>query len=458
MRTVTLKVETQDLANRQLQMTVEVPAEKLEAAMRSAARRLATKTSIPGFRPGKAPYDVLLQRLGESAVFDEAIDTLGQQVYREALESTSLQPFAPGSFDEVVSQEPLVLRYTVPLQPVIGLGAYRDLRIPVESPEVTDEALESFLEELRQGQALIEPADRPAQLSDVVLVDIRAELPAQEEKPAETLLRQDGASVLVSEANDWPIPGIAERLVGLKAGDDRDFDYTFPEDYPTENLRGKAAHFHLQCHEVKSRFVPEWTNELARSLGDFEDLLDLRTKARKSLGEQARQRGEAEYREKVLQAVVDAASVEYPPQLLEEELTDLVRDLEMRLRSQKLSLADYLKIQKKTEQDIRADLEPTAQGRIKRGLVLSEVAEAEKIEATEEEVTAEIQKMVEQSKDIGDSLRKVFDNPTGRRRIAVDLVTEKAIARLASIARGEAQAEPVADAAAAAPAEQVEKE
>jgi trigger factor len=156
--------------------------------------------------------------------------------------------------------------------------------------------------------------------------------------------------------------------------------------------------------------------------------------------------------------VVDAASVEYPPQLLEEELTDLVRDLEMRLRSQKLSLADYLKIQKKTEQDIRADLEPTAQGRIKRGLVLSEVAEAEKIEATEEEVTAEIEKMVEQSKDIGDSLRKVFDNPTGRRRIAVDLVTEKAIARLASIARGEAQAEPVADAAAAAPTEQVEKE
>jgi trigger factor len=98
--------------------------------MRSAARRLASKTSIPGFRPGKAPYDVLLKRLGEAAVFDEAIDTLGQEIYREALENASLQPFAPGSFDEVVSQQPLVLRYTVPLQPVIGLGTYREIRIP----------------------------------------------------------------------------------------------------------------------------------------------------------------------------------------------------------------------------------------------------------------------------------------------------------------------------------------
>ena len=453
-----MKVETQDLANRQLQMTVEVPPEQLEAAMRSAARRLASKTSIPGFRPGKAPYDVLLKRLGEAAVFDEAIDTLGQEIYREALENASLQPFAPGSFDEVVSQQPLVLRYTVPLQPVIGLGTYREIRIPADDPEVSDEALEAFLEELRQGQALIEPAERPAQPSDVVLVDIRAELPADGEKPAETLLRQEGASILVSETNDWPIPGIFEHLVGLKAGDEKEFDFTFGDDYPSENLRGKAAHFHLQCREVKSRLVPEWTNELARSLGDFEDLLDLRTKARQSLGQQARQRAEAEHREKVLAAVVEGASVEYPPQVLEEELTDLIRDLEVRLRSQKLSLADYMKIQKKTEQEIRADLEPAARARIKRGLVISEVAEVEKIEATEEEVTAEIEKMVEQSKDVGESLRKVFDTPTGRRRIAVDLVTEKAVSRLASIARGEAEAEPVAEAAEAAQPEQVEKE
>jgi len=453
-----LKVETQDLADRQLQMTVEVPPEQFQAAMRSAARKLATKATIPGFRPGKAPYDVLLKRLGEAAVFDEAIDTLGQEVYRQALESAALEPFAPGSFEEVVSQQPLVLRYTVPLQPKIDLGSYLELRLPFEEPEVSDEALEAFLEELRQGQAVIEPAERPAQLSDVVLIDVHAEIPADGDRPAETLVRQDGASVLVAESTEWPIPGISAHLVGLKAGGETEFDFAFGDDYTSESLRGKTARFHVVCHEVKSRFVPEWTNDVARSLGDFEDLLDLRQKARQGLIRQAQDRAESDYREKVLNAVVEGATVEYPPQILEEELTDLLRDLEARLRSQKLSLADYLKIQKKTEKEIRGELEPSARARIKRGLVISEVAEVDKIEATEDEVTAEIGRMVEQSKDIGESLRKVFDTPTGRRRIAVDLVTEKAMRRLASIARGEAEAIPTPEAAGATNPEQVKKE
>ncbi len=453
-----MKVETQDLADRQLKMTVEVPPEQLATAMRSAARRLATKTRIPGFRPGKAPYDVLLKRLGEGAVFDEAIDSLGQEVYRQALESADLQPFAPGSFDEVVSQQPLVLRYTVPLQPKIDLSSYKELRMPFEEPEVTDEALEAFLEELRQGQAVIEPAERPAQLSDVVLVDVHAEIPVDGEKPAETLLRQEGASVLVAESNDWPIPGIAAHLIGLKAGDENEFDFTFGDDYPSEGVRGKTAHFRIHCHDVKSRFVPEWTNELARSLGDFEDLLDLRQKARQGLARQSGERAESEYREKVLSAVVEGATVEYPPQILEEELTDLLRDLEVRLRSQKLGLADYLKIQKKTEKELRAELEPSARSRIKRGLVISEVVEVEKIEATEDEVTAEIHRMAEQSKDVGESLRKAFDTPTGRRRIAVDVVTEKAMKRLASIARGEPESPTAAEAADSTDPEQVKKE
>jgi trigger factor len=453
-----LKVETQDLTNRQLQLTVEVPDEQLEAAMRSAARRLASKTNIPGFRPGKAPYDVLLKRLGEAAVFDEAIDVLGQEVYREALESASLEPFAPGSFDEVVSQRPLILRYTVPLQPSVELGPYRELRFPFEEPEISDAALESFLEELRQGQALIEPADRPAQLGDVVLIDIRAEIPAAGDTPAETLLRQDGASVLVSETNDWPAPGIAAQWVGIKAGETREFEHTFADDYGSESLRGRTANFHVVCHEVKSRFVPEWSNDLAKSLGDFEDLLDLRSKARKSLADQALRQAQAEYNEKVLAAVTDGATVDFPPQLLEEELADALRDLEARLRSQKLTLADYLKIQKKTEDELRSELEPAVRGRIKRGLVISELAEAEKIEVADEEVTAEIDKMVEQSKDVGESLRKVFDSPVGRRRIAVDLVTQKVISRIASIARGEAHAEAGPADAAGTDKEQVKTE
>ncbi|MEW6566704.1 MAG: trigger factor [Chloroflexota bacterium] len=436
-RDTTLKVETQDLEDRQLRMTVEVPDDRLAAAMRSAARKLGSKTHIPGFRPGKAPYEILLSRFGEETVFEEAIEGLGQEVYRQALETASVEPFAAGSLDEVVSRAPLVLRYTVPLPPKVDLGSYRDLRLPFESPAVSDEAVQAFLEELRQSQALIEPADRPAQLSDVVAIDIRGELLPKEGENPQTLLNQQQAPVLITQDLDWPVPGASAHLVGLKAGEEREFEYTFPDDYRTESLRGRTARFHLTCREVRSRTVPEWSDDLARNLGEFSDLHDLRLKVRQSLENEARRRAEGEHADQVVQHVVDAAQVSFPPQLVAEELDDMLKDLDFRLRSQKLGLAEYLRIEKKSEEDLRRELEPRARERIRRALVLSEVVEVEGLEAPDEEIQAELDRMVAEAKEKGENIRKVFDHPTGRKRIAVNLLTQKAIQRLVAIARGE---------------------
>lgn len=436
----TLKVETQDLESRQLQMTVEVPGEQVERAMRTAARRLGSRTKIPGFRPGKAPFDVLVSRLGEEAVFEEALDTLGQEVYREALENASIEAFAPGMLNEVVSRTPLVLRYTVPLPPEIDLGAYRDLRIPFGPAAVTDEAVNEFLEELRQRQALIEPAERSVQLMDVVVADVEGEIPAAGDRSAEPLVRQQNASVLVSEDLDWPVPGVAQHIVGMKAADEKEFDFTFPEDYPAEGVRGRTGHFRLTCKEVKSRTVPEWSDDLARNLGDFADLLDLRLKVRQGLEDQARRRAESDHADNVVVKVVEGATVSFPPQLLEEELDDMLKDLDIRLKAQKLSLAEYLKVERKTEQELRKELEPRAHTRLQRALVLSEVVEAEKLEVTDEEIEAEIDRLASGANERAESMRKVLDHPAGRKRIAVDLLTQKAVARLVSIARGEAPA------------------
>ncbi len=435
-----MKVETQDLENRQLRLTVEVPEDRVAAAMRSAARKLGSKTRIPGFRSGKAPYEVLLSRFGEDTVFEEALEGLGQEVYRQALKTADIEPFAPGTLDEVVSRTPLVLRYTVPLAPEVDLGAYRDLRLPFEPPPVTPEAVEAFLEELRQSQALIEPVDRPAQLSDVIVVDVRGVLLSQDDSQPETLLDQKQASVLLSEGLDWPVAGAATHFLGLKAGDSREFDYTFPEDYPNESLRGRTAHFQVSCREVRSRTVPEWSDELARSLAEVSDLEGLRARVRQSLEQEARRRAEDDYAEQVVDRVVEQARVTFPPQIVAEELDDMLKDLDFRLRSQKLSLAEYLRIEKKSEEDLRRELEPRARQRIRRALVLSEVVEVEGLEASEEEVQAELERMVAGAGDMGENIRKIFDHPSGRKRIAVDLLTQKAIQRLVAIARGEAPA------------------
>jgi trigger factor len=433
-----LKIETEDLEDREVQLTVEVPSERLQSAMRTTARRLSRETKIPGFRPGKAPYHIIVSKFGEEVVFQEALDDLGQEIYRQALDQSEIEPYGPGSLNEIVSRDPLVLSYTVPLLPEVGLGTYQEIRIQYQEPEVSDEALEEALERLRQSRALIEPVDRPVQLSDVVVIDIRGELREPPDEESAILLDNKGIEVLVTEETDWPIPGVAEHLVGLKVDDEINFEYTFPEDYPSEDLRELIADFHIKCLEVKSRFVPEWTDDLASNIGEYEDLLDLRLKLRESLHTRAQQETDAEYTQHVIEAAVEGASVSFPPMMLQEEKRELMAELEQSLRGQNLSLEDYLRIEKKTEEELLAELEPRARKRLTRALVLGKLVEQEGIEVGEEEVNAEIDRIVEPFKEYSDELRKSFDNPMGRRRITLDLLTNKAINRIVGIAKGEA--------------------
>ncbi|MGB2895667.1 MAG: trigger factor family protein, partial [Anaerolineales bacterium] len=183
-----MKIERQDLENRQVELQVEVASDQIQTAMRAAARRLSRGTKIPGFRPGKAPYEVILGKFGEDVIFEEALDSLGQEIYRDALEETEIEPYAPGSLDEIIREDPLKLRYTVPLAPDVDLGTYRDIRIPFEDAEVTDEAFEEALEEIRQRQALIEPVNRPAEETDLVIVDLSGELLDPEDEEDAKLL------------------------------------------------------------------------------------------------------------------------------------------------------------------------------------------------------------------------------------------------------------------------------
>lgn len=435
-----LKIETQDLQDRQLQLTVEVPLDRVQAALRAAARRLSSHSKIPGFRPGKAPYEVIVQKFGEEAVFEEALDPLGQEVYRQALEKTEVETSAPGSLDEVVSRAPLVLRYTVPLAPEIDLGSYRDLRLPFEEPVVTDEAVGAFLEDLRQAQAVIEPVDRVAAEQDVVIVDAKGELLEPEEKEAPVLLQEKAVSVLVAAATNWPVPGVSEHLVGMRAGEDKSFPFTFPADYPNEALRGRSATFQIHAQDVKSRTVPDWSDELARTVGEFQDLTDLRAKVRESLEAQRKRDTQEEYGRQVVDRVVEGARVTFPPALVGPEVDDMIQELDRRLREQKLSLPDYLKIEKKTLAELRTELEPRARTRLTRALVLTQVIEAEAIEVNDADIETEVNRLVGPWQDSRGDLRRALESASGRRRLALDLLSQKAVQRLVDIGRGNAPA------------------
>ncbi len=453
-----MKIEQQELEDRQVQLTVEVPDDESQAALRSAARRLSKAARIPGFRPGKAPYNIVVRQFGEEAVLEEALETLGQKIYRQAIDEQDISPFAPGSFDEVISKQPLVLQFTIPLAPKVDLDDYKALRLPYEAPEVSDEDLKEVLENLRQGQALIEPVERPAQMSDLAVADVTAELQPDDDGEAESLIDEKGVSLILEEEADWPFPGIADHLEGLEAGSELDVEYTFPDDYPSETLRGRTAAFHLTVQDVKSRFVPQWSDDLARNLGEFEDLLDLRIKVRKQIQEQATQRAENEYADQALDALLERSTIEFPPVLLEEEIDDMVRDFEGRLRGQNLTLDDYLKIEGKSHEDLRAGFADRARDRLKRALALGRLVELEDLKVEPLEIDAEIDRIMEPFGDRAQDLRKTLEAPRGQRRLENDLLTRSAVGRLMAIARGDLEAGIEGEAGPSEPAVEIETE
>jgi trigger factor len=439
-----LKIQTESLEDRQTQLIIELPDDRLDSAMRAAAKRLGKNQKIHGFRPGKAPYQILLNHLGEEMVFEEAIDHLGQEVYQEALEETEIEPYAPGSLNEIVSREPLILRYVVPLAPEIELGKYREIRLEYEENGVEDSAVDQVMDELRERQALIEPVDRPAQLTDVVVVDVSAAIEGEETN----LLNEKEISVLVSEEVDWPVPEIYEHLIGLKAEDEKSFQYTFPDDYSNEEMQNRTATFTLHVHEVKSRLVPEWTDDLAKNFGEYDDLLALRIQVRKDLEAESERQAKNTFANQVIEKVVEGAEINFPPVLLQDEINSLVRDLQQQLRYQNLSLEDYLKIENKSDEELVEELTPQAKDRLENALVLGKVVELEGLEVGESEIDEELDKIVEnfkenvyQGQDLEEKTkeaRSLFDTPAGRRRIRLDILTNKAVERLVTIAKGEA--------------------
>lgn len=442
-----LKIEAKPQDDCQLQLTVQVEDERVQGALRAAARRMSQKLNVPGFRKGKAPFEVIRRQVGEAALYDEALEALGQEVYKEALNESDVDPYAPGALDNV-SLNPMVLTYTVPLKPEVDLGDYRSVRLDHTPPQVADEALEEALDQLREHQALIEPADRPARTGDIVVIDVRGEVlpipeveaseaPSEEATAERFLLDDKGVSLLLDPKTDWPLPGFAEKLEGISAGESREFDMTFPEDYRNEELRGKTAHFAVQCAEVKSRLVPEWSDELAQSMGDYASLLDLRVKVRQELQKRAEAEADAEYARQVMDRVVEGATVRHPPVLLEGELDDMLDDLDRRLREQNITLEDYLKIQSKTRDALRSELEPRARERLKRALVLGRVVEVEKVRVAEQDVDERIGSLSSVWGEQAAAVKDILSSDRSRRSIGMDLLTDRAVRRLASIARGE---------------------
>lgn len=428
-----LKVTTEALENRQILLTIEVGEERTRRAMERAAREIAKQVHIPGFRPGKAPYSVIVQRFGEETVRQQAAELLADEVYAEALEQEDIEPYAPGRLEDV-QLHPITFRLSVPLEPKVELGNYREFRLEYPTAEVAPERVERALEQIREDNALFELVERPAQLGDGVAFDLLATLPSGEK----ALEGKDLRTVLQAGSTD-PAPGFHEALVGMQAGEERTFTLTLGDDFPREEFRGQQAEFKVRMLGVYNYILPALDDDLARTVGSFNSLEELRQAVAEELRRAEQNRLDREYAEQVVGAIVAQASIEYPPVMLERELEELLKEYEETIKRQtRLSLEDYLKVQGLTREQLLERMKPQADARIRRGLVLREVISREQIEVSEEEIKERIEAESNRPGGRSESARAFLESEEGRRALVNRLLLNKAVERLVAIAKGEA--------------------
>ncbi len=450
-----MKVSTEIREDHQALLTLTFEASEFERAKRRAARAISRKVKIPGFRPGHAPYEVIVRFVGEGEVIEEALDLLLQENYPKALDEAEITPYAPGEMQQVSLEGDPTIQVLVPLAPEVELGDLDDLRLPYEPEPVSDEEVEKVLENLREMHAVIEPVERPAEVGDLVYVTIEAqgERPSQEEgaAPEEVTLAKRQLPLLVQpepKEDEWPFPGFSQELVGLSKGDRKEVTYTYPEAYERdENLRGATLTFTFTVDEVKSRILPELNDEFAQAVGnEYETVEDLRRAVRESLENEKKARYDEEYANRALKAVLERAQVKYPPKMVEDELDFLLNDLRSQLARQGLTLEMYLKMREMDEAALREEMRADAEQRVRERLVAEKLGEIWGIEPAEDEVVAMAQQRwvdLAMGMDEKEARRLAKDRDFVRRllsSVAYDLTLSRAVERLMALAKGELEA------------------
>jgi len=426
-----LKVTREDEAPRQIVLNIEMEEPDLESYLQRAYQRVSQKVKVPGFRPGKAPRNVVERIVGRESLLQEALEFMVPEATAKAIEQEEIEAGAQPDV-ELMGTEPVTIKAIVPLTPLVETGDYKSLRVPWEAPAVTDDQLNEALEETQKQSALWEPVERPAQMGDQVIMSLTGVI------DDETVLDQEDGPFVLSEE---PIPGFGEALVGIVADESREFDLTFPEDYLNEAMAGKECHFTVTAKETKEQKLPELNDEFAKGVGDGHDTLDaLKDHLRGQLQAELEHQDQHQYEDAVLDELLNIGSVELPNIIIERAIDhhlEEVQDTIGRRLGRSISLDEYIEVSKKSEEELREETRVTVEQQLRRSYLITEVAQNEDIEASEEDVNAEIETMIETSGEQGDQVRKMFMDQESRDSVARSIRSRRTVEHLIAIAKSE---------------------
>jgi trigger factor len=427
-----MQTTLKELPDSRVEVQAEVPPEDVERAANRAARAMARELRLPGFRKGKAPPSLVIQRLGFGAVLAEAIRDALPEWYEAALLDAAITPIGDPDIDMVsapeVEGEPLSFKFEVGVRPKAELGEYKGLEVGREEKEVDEEIVDTEVERVRESFARLEPVEREAKEGDSLLVDFEGFVDGQpfQGGKAEDYLLAIGTGQLIDDFED--------QLIGAKPGDEVDVEVTFPEPYQEEKLAGKDAVFKVKVKEIREKILPELDDDFAGEASEFDTLEELRTDIRDKVKAALDSRGNEDFRIAEVDAATAAATVEVPDDIVQARAAERWERMERQLAGQGMDPNAFLQMQGKTREDLIEESAPDARQELEREAVVTAIADAEGIEATEEEMIEALEHSAEHERTTPEKLlarlrengRDAMIREDIRARKAIEVVSDAA--------------------------------
>ena len=418
-----MSLQVEKLEKNMAKLTVEVPAEQFDEALKTSYKKNRNRFNIPGFRKGKAPQTVVEKMYGPGVLYEDAVDEVINKTYGDAMKESGLDIVSRPeiSVEKIEKGQTFIYTALVAVKPPVTLGEYKGIEVERARPEVTDADIEAELKKVQeQNSRLVSVEDRPVADGDQVVIDFDGYIDG---------IPFEGGK---AEAYDLTIGShsfidtFEEQLIGKSIDEEVEVNVSFPENYHASELAGKPAMFKVLVHEIKAKELPELDDEFASEASEFETMDEYKADLKAKLSETKQQQATTENENNVVEKVVSNASMEIPEAMIEEQVNGTLEDYARRMRSQGLTMEQYMQFTGMTADRLKEEIRPQAEKRIRTRLVLEAVVEAEKLEASEDAVEAEIRKMADNYKMEPDRAKELLGEE-GIRRMKEDLAVQEAI-------------------------------
>ncbi len=420
-----------------VEIAFDISVEDFKEALSKSFHKNAKRFNVPGFRPGKAPMNIVTKYYGEGALYDDAIEIVANTAYTEAIEEHKLDPVSRPKIEDVTeigSDKGAKFSITVTIKPEVTLGQYKGVEAAKADAEVTQEQVDAELDKVRERNARMIPIeDREALTGDTVNIDYEGFLNGVAFDGGK------GTGYDLKIGSGTFIPGFEEQVIGRAVNDEFEINVSFPEDYQKEELKGKAVVFKVKVNTIKIKELPEADDEFAKDVSEFNTLEEYKDSLRAKLMETAQKKAEADFEDQVLARVVENATVEIPAAMVDNELDHMIEEQSQRMSYQGIQLEQYLQYVGQDMEAFREGLKESAENRTKTHLVIEAIGKAEAVEATKEEIDEEIKKIADQYKMKEEDIRKQFGED--QTYFAQNIVIQKTMDLLKSQAKAGAKTE-----------------